>query len=289
MMKEKGNNTTMLKNVAKRLKTQYKNDQQFQKEYDESLSIHVNRLKGFFKEEELSVIEEINLVFNRQYAQGMLIVETFKLANEGVELINEPVSFIDVRNNYPTHLFELFKESNQDIYYVDTAHALAMDLLALKGTRVFEIFKASCSEITNLAIANTISEMYSALVTKDCMTSFMDTDRPMILNAQYFISPYIQSDSIGSNLMQYDMFSYSTPLKEMSWNGRIMCHPFNPEVNTMDIYLTDMIDSNEKQSLIKRFGELLQSPHPVQVNLYNISSVSTYTYQEQQKEEAPQS
>src|SRR5690606_4715071 len=104
MMKEKGNNTTMLKNVAKRLKTQYKNDQQFQKEYDELLSIHVNRLKGFFKEEELSVIEEITLVFNRQYAQGMLIVETFKLANEGVELINEPVSFIDVRNNYPTHL-----------------------------------------------------------------------------------------------------------------------------------------------------------------------------------------
>lgn len=278
----------MLKNLAKRLKIQYKNDQQFQKEYDELLSVHLNRIKGFFKEEEQSLIEEISLVFNRQYAQGMLIVETFKLANEGVELINEPVSYIDVRNNYPTHLYELFKESNQDIYYVDTAHALAMDLLALKGTRVFEIFKASCADITNIAIANTIAEIYSSSVTKDCMSSLRDTDRPMLLNSQYFVAPFVQKDSIGSSLMQFDMFSFSTPQKEMSWVGRIMCHPFDPEVNMMDIFLTDTIDSNEKQSLIKRFGELLQSRQPVQVNLYNISSVNTFTYQEEQKEEAPQ-
>ncbi|MFL0584294.1 hypothetical protein ACH0B6_17105 [Solibacillus silvestris] len=277
----------MLKNIAKRLKSQHKEDKKFQLEYDALQKTHLSRIKIYFKEEEQPILEEISLVFNRQYAQGMLIVETFKLSNENIELIDEPVSYIDVMNTYPTHLFNLFKESNQDIYYVDTAHALAMELLAAKGTRVFEIFKASCADITNVAIANTLSDMYSTLVTKELMESFKDTDRPMIFNAQYFVSPFIQKDSIGSNLMQYDMFTYNTPQKAMSWVGRIMCHPFNPEVNTMDVFLSDSIDSNEKQVLLTQFGSQLQSEQPIQMNLYNISSVTTFTYLQEQTKEAP--
>lgn len=264
-----------------------KEDAVFRKEYEDLVLIHLNRISSSLKRDELSVLDEIALVFNRQYVQGVMLVESFTSQNADIQLITENTSYIDIMNTYPDYFDKMFRENKQDMYHVDTSHALGMDLLASKGTVVFEIYKASCEAITNVAIADTITGMYADLVFKESIDSFKNTDKPVVINSQYFMAPFINAASIGSSLMQYDVFTYNTPKSSMGWVGRVMCHPYDLDVTNMDIYLSDKINAIEKQSLINEFSKMLQNTQPVHITLYNVSAVTTFTYVPEETKEAP--
>lgn len=267
----------MLKEISANLKKKYNQSQVFQKEYDDIMQFYLHKFKKYVLDSDSTLIDELGLVFNRQFLQGVLIVEEFAKNFPETAIVQKQTSFVEIMNELPSEFYKAYAEKETDMYYVDTSHALAMDLLSTKGPMVFDALEVVYQELTNLGITYAVIDKYSELIIEDEAYDLVKVVQPIRLNPQLYLLPILNPVVEAEPQYQYEIFSYNGK-KDGMWQGRVYATLYPEGNGKLDILLQDSIHDVDQQHLIIKLAEMMKCTNGVAINNFIVNRVQNFTF-----------
>ncbi|MEB2301617.1 hypothetical protein LAV72_18600 [Lysinibacillus xylanilyticus] len=271
----------MIKQTTQLLKQRIEEDTEFRKNYNNIVEFYL--LKFMYIENKNTHIEEIELILNRQFLQGYMVIHQFIENNPELPLIEEQTTIYEVLNTIPNSLSEIFKEQNIDFVKVDTAEAFAMDMLSEIGTDYYDLLEQVYKEITYYGIAYGLLHQYPNYIIDEITSDIKDIVHPYLITPQLALIPSTTLNGTADAL-KYDLFSCSFRGEKTNWMGRITFNPYTTAENIVEVMLSDQIAGYEKSNLLLNISALLSSDETVYFNVFHVSSLQTLVHSQNEND-----